>query len=129
ASLSVGGSRNSTPAEDSRTGTRPPRAFSCRFLRARCYPGPRAEASADGPVACGDEPRPERKPSGARGGDHSRTMELRAGTSGFSYAEWKGKFYPPGTKEADFLRYYATKLDAVEINSTFYRMPRPSVLA
>ena len=56
-------------------------------------------------------------------------MELRAGTSGFSYAEWKGKFYPPGTKEADFLRYYATKLDAVEINSTFYRMPRPSVLA
>src|SRR5690606_37263100 len=56
-------------------------------------------------------------------------MVLHVGTSGFSYAEWKGKFYPPGTKEADFLRHYATKFDTVEINNTFYRMPRRSVLA
>jgi uncharacterized protein YecE (DUF72 family) len=56
-------------------------------------------------------------------------MRLHVGTSGFSYAEWKGKFYPAGTKEADFLSYYASKLDTVEINNTFYRMPRPALLA
>jgi uncharacterized protein YecE (DUF72 family) len=56
-------------------------------------------------------------------------MRLHAGTSGFSYAEWKGKFYPPGVKESDFLRYYATKFDTVEINNTFYRMPKASMLA
>src|SRR5690606_31755136 len=85
---------------------------------------------ADGPRSrAGDRPCPERKPSGAPGGDHSRTMVLHTGTSGFSYAEWKGAFYPPGTKGADFLAYYATKLDTVEINNTFYRMPKRSVLA
>lgn len=56
-------------------------------------------------------------------------MRLHAGTSGFSYAEWKGKFYPPGVKEADFLRYYASKFDTVEINNTFYRMPKATMLA
>ncbi len=55
-------------------------------------------------------------------------MLLHAGTSGFSYAEWKGKFYPAGTKNADFLSYYASKFDTVEINNTFYRMPKPSLL-
>jgi uncharacterized protein YecE (DUF72 family) len=56
-------------------------------------------------------------------------MQLHAGTSGFSYAEWKGKFYPAGTKEADFLRYYASKFDTVEINNTFYRMPKRELLS
>ncbi len=56
-------------------------------------------------------------------------MALHAGTSGFSYPAWKGTFYPKDMKEADFLRQYAAKLDTVEINSTFYRMPRRSVLA
>jgi uncharacterized protein YecE (DUF72 family) len=55
-------------------------------------------------------------------------MLLHAGTSGFSYAEWKGKFYPTGTKDADFLRYYASKFDTVEINNTFYRMPKSALL-
>lgn len=56
-------------------------------------------------------------------------MLLHAGTSGFSYAEWKGKFYPTGTKNTDFLSYYASKFDTVEINNTFYRMPKPSLLS
>jgi uncharacterized protein YecE (DUF72 family) len=55
-------------------------------------------------------------------------MLLHVGTSGFSYAEWKGKFYPTGTKEAAFLGYYASKFDTVEINNTFYRMPKPELL-
>jgi len=55
-------------------------------------------------------------------------MELRVGTSGYSYSEWKGTFYPEDLKPADMLAYYAARLPSVEINNTFYRMPRRSVL-
>ena len=55
-------------------------------------------------------------------------MDLRAGTSGFSYKEWKGPFYPAKTKPAEMLRYYATRLPTVEINNTFYRLPTPALL-
>ncbi|MFW6084023.1 MAG: DUF72 domain-containing protein [Gemmatimonadota bacterium] len=55
-------------------------------------------------------------------------MEMRAGTSGFSYKEWKGTFYPEDTAAGDMLSYYAGQLPAVEINNTFYRMPKPDVL-
>lgn len=50
------------------------------------------------------------------------------GTSGFSYKEWVGPFYPRGTRPDEYLRYYASQFDAVEIPGTFYRMPRPNVL-
>ncbi len=53
---------------------------------------------------------------------------LRAGTSGYSYKEWKGPFYPEKTKPADMLGYYAERLGTVEINNTFYRLPKRSVL-
>ena len=56
-------------------------------------------------------------------------MEWLAGTSGYSYKEWKGPFYPEDIAAGDMLAYYASKLPAVEINNTFYRMPRRSVLA
>ena len=55
-------------------------------------------------------------------------MQLLPGTSGFSYKEWKGSFYPEDAKPADWLRYYAQHLPAVEINNSFYRMPAPQVL-
>ena len=55
-------------------------------------------------------------------------MRLSVGTSGFSYKEWKGSFYPEDLPQKDMLRYYAGRLPAVEINNTFYRMPRSSVL-
>jgi uncharacterized protein YecE (DUF72 family) len=45
------------------------------------------------------------------------------GTSGFSYKEWKGKFYPEDVPDREMLKYYATRLNSVEIDSTFYRMP------
>lgn len=51
-----------------------------------------------------------------------------AGTSGFSYKEWKGAFYPDDLPEAKMLSFYAERLPAVEINNTFYRMPRSNVL-
>lgn len=50
------------------------------------------------------------------------------GMSGFSYPEWVGDFYPPGTKRDAFLAHYATRLSAVEINMTFRRMPAPTTL-
>ncbi len=55
-------------------------------------------------------------------------MLLRAGTSGFSYAAWKGPFYPEDAKDADLLALYAHRLPTVEINNTFYRMPRTNVV-
>ncbi|HYR46258.1 MAG TPA: DUF72 domain-containing protein [Thermoanaerobaculia bacterium] len=56
-------------------------------------------------------------------------MRVFAGTSGYSYAEWKGSFYPEDLPATEMLRYYAGKLPAVEINNTFYRMPRAEMLS
>lgn len=54
---------------------------------------------------------------------------LYVGTSGFSYAAWAPRFYPPGTRSAQLLRAYAARLPAVELNNTFYRQPRPESIA
>jgi uncharacterized protein YecE (DUF72 family) len=56
-------------------------------------------------------------------------MRVFAGTSGFSYAAWKGRFYPPKVKSAEMLAAYAQRLPTVEINATFYRMPLAKTLA
>ncbi len=55
-------------------------------------------------------------------------MKLCVGTSGYSYKEWKGAFYPEDLPAKDMLRFYSERLPAVEINNTFYRMPKVSVL-
>jgi uncharacterized protein YecE (DUF72 family) len=57
------------------------------------------------------------------------TTELLAGTSGFSFAEWKGSFYPADLPAKKMLAYFSSQLPAVEINNTFYRMPKREVLA
>jgi uncharacterized protein YecE (DUF72 family) len=56
-------------------------------------------------------------------------MKIFAGTSGFSYKEWKGSFYPEDLPAAQMLHFYATQLPAVEINNTFYRLPKEAMLA
>ena len=56
-------------------------------------------------------------------------MQLLAGTSGFSYKEWLGKFYPEKYPADQMLRYYASHFATVEINNTFYRMPAEAMLA
>lgn len=56
-------------------------------------------------------------------------MQILAGTSGFSYAEWRGRFYPEGLPNDQMLRFYSERLPSVEINNTFYRMPKPEMLA
>src|SRR5215813_7647574 len=55
-------------------------------------------------------------------------MNLYVGTSGYSYKEWKGTFYPEDLPDKQMLRFYGERFRAVEINNTFYRMPKPSVL-
>jgi uncharacterized protein YecE (DUF72 family) len=50
------------------------------------------------------------------------------GTSGYSFPDWVGTFYPSGMRSSDFLPYYARHFDAVEINSTYYGIPKPRVL-
>src|SRR6266550_7738658 len=48
---------------------------------------------------------------------------LCIGTSAFTAAGWEGSFYPPGMKPADYLSFYATRFNSVEVDSTFYRTP------
>ncbi len=53
---------------------------------------------------------------------------LWTGTSGFSYKEWKGSFYPEKLPANRMLEYYSRQLSSVEINNTFYRLPRAEML-
>ena len=55
-------------------------------------------------------------------------MTLLAGASGYSFKEWKGDFYPEKIKPEDMLGFYAERLPTVEINNTFYQMPKTAVL-
>lgn len=71
-------------------------------------------------MTIGGQDRP--KPGG-------ETVKLWAGTSGYSYKEWKGSFYPRDLPAKDMLAEYARRLPAVEINNTFYRMPTVELLA
>ncbi len=48
---------------------------------------------------------------------------FKVGTSGFSYADWKGHFYPKGISERDMLAFYAERYPMVEINATYYKVP------
>jgi len=50
-------------------------------------------------------------------------MELRVGTSGFSYQDWVGTVYPETLKKTQWFDYYATVFNTVEINSSFYAIP------
>jgi uncharacterized protein YecE (DUF72 family) len=55
-------------------------------------------------------------------------VKLLAGTSGYAFKEWKGTFYPSDIKNDGMLTYYASKFPTVEINNTFYRLPKQNVL-
>ena len=56
-------------------------------------------------------------------------MRVFVGTSGYSYKEWKGSFYPDDLPADRMLSYYAERFRTVEINNSFYRMPSESVLS
>ena len=54
--------------------------------------------------------------------------KLFVGTSGYAYPAWRGAFYPKKLVSSEFLTYYAQHFSTVEINNTFYRMPKPDML-
>lgn len=54
---------------------------------------------------------------------------IRIGTAGYSYKDWKGVFYPEDLPQAQMLTYYAGEFPFTEVNTTFYRMPNPFMLA
>ena len=58
----------------------------------------------------------------------SAAGEVFVGTSGWSFADWVGPFYPPGMKSADFLGHYARHFGCVEVNATYYRIPPPRTM-
>jgi uncharacterized protein YecE (DUF72 family) len=56
------------------------------------------------------------------------TQGIHVGTSGWTYDDWAGRFYPPDVKGAARLNYYAGKFDAVEVNASFYRIPTTAMV-
>jgi len=56
------------------------------------------------------------------------SKKLLAGASGYSFKEWKGSFYPEKMKPEEMLPFYSQRLPTVEINNTFYQMPKVAVL-
>jgi uncharacterized protein YecE (DUF72 family) len=56
-------------------------------------------------------------------------MNVRVGTSGYSFAPWKGFFYPKDLPASKMLAFYGTKLGTVEINNTFYKLPSEKTVA
>lgn len=55
-------------------------------------------------------------------------MEILIGTSGYSYTDWIGPVYPPGTQKGEMLSFYTSLFSYVELNFSYYRMPAPSIL-
>src|SRR6187402_780942 len=58
----------------------------------------------------------------------AHSKKLLAGASGYSFKEWKGTFYPEDLKPDAMLAFYSERLPTVEINNTFYQMPKVPVL-
>jgi uncharacterized protein YecE (DUF72 family) len=58
-----------------------------------------------------------------------RPGAVRVGTSGYSFPDWVGPFYPPGTRRGAMLDYYQRAFSTVEINATYYRLPPPATFA
>jgi uncharacterized protein YecE (DUF72 family) len=54
--------------------------------------------------------------------------KIRVGTSGYSYADWVGPYYPPGTPRSEYLKFYAADFSFVELNFSFYTQPKSRIL-
>src|SRR5829696_116086 len=120
---------------------RPSRCRGCPHRRrhpALADRGPDAPARNRRVLSGGDRrarPRDRRANHAVRGRARLRlarsglTGRLLVGTSGFSYPDWTPRFYPPGTRAADRLAVYASRLPALELHATFRRRPTPSSIA
>jgi uncharacterized protein YecE (DUF72 family) len=102
----------------------------------RRKPPDRNQADLFGQFVSGRPVRPPRLPDSAVSGVRSGGVEMsrrkagriRVGTSGYSFADWVGPFYPPGTKRHEMLSYYQQFFSTVEINATYYRLPPPATM-
>src|SRR5215472_11559770 len=56
-------------------------------------------------------------------------MPVLIGTSGWQYADWRGRFYPEGLAQSNWLAHYASHFDTVELNNSFYRLPTEEAFA
>lgn len=72
--------------------------------------------------------RDEEEQLRARLGAGAPRAPLRIGTSGWSYKDWEGPFYPPGARAQDYLGHYGRTFGTVEVDSTFYALPRAQVV-
>lgn len=88
---------------------------------------PRETGAALGPLFGGEAPLAGLAPDPAHPPDPA--ARILVGTSGYSFRDWVGPFYPPGTKSSDFLRHYALHFPVVEVNATYYAIPEPAVTA
>ena len=61
-------------------------------------------------------------------GEVRKGEQVRVGTSGFSYPHWRGRFYPEGLPQRQWLAHYMQHFDTVEVNSTFYHLPRETTM-
>lgn len=55
-------------------------------------------------------------------------MSILIGTSGYSYEDWKGNYYPSDINKSDMLKFYSKNFKTTEINFTYYRMPNPYII-
>lgn len=69
-----------------------------------------------------------RPPAADETGRDAGAPAIHVGTSGYSFADWVGPFYPPGTASSEFLPYYARQFGCVEVNSTYYGMPQAAAM-
>jgi uncharacterized protein YecE (DUF72 family) len=60
--------------------------------------------------------------------NHNIRKKFFIGTSGWSYKHWSGIFYPSNVQPNEYLEYYITRYDCVELNSSFYHLPKPTTI-
>lgn len=89
--------------------------------------GPHREERRDGDRRRNDRRAGERRRTERRSAMAADTV-IRLGTQGWSYPDWIGVFYPPATRQEHYLPFYAEVFDTVELDTTFYHAPRPSIV-
>src|SRR5512134_395303 len=62
------------------------------------------------------------------GGKRPESARILVGTSGYSFPDWVGRFYPPGIERSQMLDFYAREFPVVEVNATYYRIPTSATL-
>ena len=76
-----------------------------------------------------EPPRPGQQDQGAVPPGAGSDANIAVGTSGYSFEDWIGNFYPPTIRKGDMLKEYSKHFSVVEVNSTYYRIPSAAVLA